>query len=824
MNREKRRHVKALKQRDSAPARALDRQRGTRAAEEDAFHAYKNAKPRRPNARRFVFGPLPAGGAATWPPLTLPSFLNPFRLIFFIVRLILSGGLRLLGLLPGLALFAGGILFFVLGLFTGGRQILRWLLMLGAIGIGLHAFAPGLIDDAVRQLLRLMVPNSIVSGLERNRRCSEFQIVRWRGDGSVYSILPVKPDCQPEERVFRYVPVSIEFARKFRPYLEAVEGRYTTHWQTVSGVNWWGKLLIPIRLFRHGAVTGGSSLVETMMKNLDANPGRADPLSKVIYTVQAAVYTAHYLKDGDARNQFAATIPVVIGGRASRFGGGVGGGLVPLVLWGKKPEQLTPAELCVWSAAILYQVRLPGPRSPEHWLRDEFAKRIQKIRIRAKSNCIDRLTPSFGWSAAQVQTFKRQIDLMKFGRRQRISGRRVPFVDPARLLAYALPGAIKPINDMLKVANRSPTGDLILSIHGPAQRRAQRRIAQRLRRLDGYRGRVRFHGWGRPMDKRLCAVACDPDQTPADVFVGLFRVDGPVVRPVIMIGNRHFQFTGPLAWDPNTDMYRSGKATRSTGSAFKAVLVPLFVNNGLVYLCNKRFRGIANPNGNTGVARCRNGVGGVPLLMALGRSYNLPFIDGLLKIGERKRDTYLHVSGFPAATDNAADYAYRSVLGHGAPATPMTLVRWWAAVANALDGQLARAGLPQVTAAGKPQRVIDLSAYLPRKRKDMVRKILAAPLASSGTLRALRPLIARYRCHDSLGKTATSEGIEIGAVRDKMIFASFRCRGRRFVLFVLVGSPSIKTALGKVTTRHLTGLVAVVLKSLPPRADDQASQ
>lgn len=64
-----------------------------------------------------------------------------------------------------------------------------------------------------------------------------------------------------------------------------------------------------------------------------------------------------------------------------------------------------------------------------------------------------------------------------------------------------------------------------------------------------------------------------------------------------------------------------------------------------------------------------------------------------------------------------------------------------------------------------------------------------------------------------IGKTGTSDSSVRSAVRDKIMMSAFACRGRRYVAFALIGSPSMDIPLGRIQAGDLAHLIDALLSA-----------
>jgi hypothetical protein len=676
----------------------------------------------------------------------------------------------------------------------------RSLLALLALGGAIHFLAPSLTEAAARGLFA-SIPSGAVETIDQAQQCVQARPIL--DARNVLAGISTVSGCATE-RPFLSSPVSAQAAAQMYYAWRAVEGDYHISPSTILGLNIKGWIRATLQRFNpfQAVRTGGSSPIETALKNLSGRPGQVGLFQKLRNGYYVLVYAAHRLGSDSARDRFVTeAIPCVLGAAGSGFGYQLAGNLCPLVLYGKTADQIGWEERCLWSSSARRQFRITGPSTPTAAL-EEAAGIKSYIQARAVT-CIARIGHELGWSENDIQVRQARVATIPVFTGISPAGEKERGGAPN--LQASLPGLVFAIGDELKLTPSRRIDEVIrLNTTVAENLRAQEMVMAAARRAEPR------------LTSGLCLSNCADGGIQADVAAVLAEIRGDRLAIVQGVTNEHFLLTGPVK--EQNGRYERQPTNRSVGSTNKPWLVVKLVAEGHDTLCNHFPVGASHPVDETSGADqdCTDGEGIVNLRLATARSMNAAFADAVHKIGIEAAKTYFRDLGFDFdPTLDGAHFIDGLVLGWGVTAAPMTQMRDLAALYRGYLGQEPAAHLPSIIDGADAQGRFDwrdLGISLDTLKRAGA--ILAAPIQdSSGTLHSLDAVLRQHGCTAPIGKTGTSDSAIPTEVRDKIMVAGFRCKGRQYVAYALIGSPRIDVPLGKIKASDLAELVAALLSA-----------
>jgi hypothetical protein len=638
------------------------------------------------------------------------------------------------------------------------------------------------------------VPNANVAVIERARSCVEAQPVL---DAAGFLVgASALRQCAGEYKLLS-APVSREAAAAMYLAWLAVEGEYRVAPSTISGLNLkgWARAALQQIGFWTGN-SGGSSPLETAIKNLLERPGRLTRIFKVRSGFDTLTYTARRLPDGERDRFVTEHIPCAAGLSGTAFGPSLAGGLCPLFLFGKTADALDWAERCAWA----------GSAQPLYWVSTDVSSerqvsfaRAAEARVRERANdCLRRIGAELGWSAEEIAQWHARVERISFpAQRRRLTG-----APESADLEMTVPGLVYLLQDEMRLlVGAPPTSTNQLTISAEAQRRAHERVLQILPQIE-------------PKLAELCFTDCDGGNRPADVLAVLAEIVGDRLLVRLAVSNSHFLLSGPIERTENGA--RRARTDRSVGSTNKPwLLVRLLAETRLRQLCNQVPVGAAGRANDTGRQPCADGQGFVDLRRAIARSLNPPFADAVNRLGGAGSLTaYFEALGFDVAAGlTGAEFVDGLVLGYRVTASPAVLMRNMAALYRGYLGEEPASSLPSMLVHGSGVNRFSWSEVgVNVLHLREAGALLATPIGDpDGTLRSLAPVLTRHGCGRAIGKTGTTDSTVVQAVRDKLVLSAFQCGTRRYVAFGLIGSPSVNVPLGQIQASHVVRLIDALL-------------
>lgn len=773
----------------------------------------------RPSGRRE--GPRPATVRTSVPLRKIAASI--FFLPWIVARTLFQGASWLCVSLPWMVTWTLGRLILSILLFLPWALTRKSFLMLVSLLVAVSLLVPQTREALARQAMHaalwitgpLFHGQQSVDAILRRSDCAQQQVLA-DADGKLVHVFP-RPDCAEAERPrFRSLPVSPQVAAGLRAAFETLEGQYHVGSRTLLGVNVWGWAAAGRSyVFEDGARGGGSSPIETASKNVVDKGGRLSLHAKLLSGLVTGAVTSQMRTPEDRDLWVAMNTPCGRGASESRFGPPVAGGFCTQVLFGQDSlTHVTPAQACAWAATSLAQLLVPGEDTPqaEYAAINEHNKEI----IERAEFCLRKQFTE----PAQLHPHLRELSQIAATPRFNV-GQRVSVTgpaDPVQRLRARLAGAEFLVADQMRLERFASDAKPRLTVSSDVQQEAMPALLRALARLE-------------TKVPEFCLTNCDDSSAQADVAVAIAEIKPATLDIVAGWSNKHGLLSGRLRRDANGG-FEGMPATRGVGSLNKAFLALPIGAARVSHLCNEHHRGLKNPGprGDTGVTSCAQPGALVPLASIYAQSLNLPPLNfargrGAAYLRDLARGFELTIKDGLDGDDLAAGF----VLGTGVVATPITLMRNFAAIhAGAINGQLrvARPGLIAGSVRGSDLSLPDLG--FDATAAKAAARLLQHPIThGDGTLRALAPVLSRLGCDRAIGKTGTpeTEATEIArANRDKLVLAAFRCGTRDFVAFAMIGSPDIRVPLGSITTSDVVTLVEPLLSAAVRKGSRHAAR
>jgi hypothetical protein len=682
------------------------------------------------------------------------------------------------------------------------RRVVRWVVL---ILVSLQIFLPSANEAMARLLVRAVIitTESVLHGddylarLVRRWHCARFRPVV-DADGIVIGFVRPAGCTQDDRTGYRSMAVTPALANALAPAIESLEGSYRTAPSTIQGLNIRGwAAAARDAIWKWGRSSrGGSSPIETARKNVDGTPGSLSLPQKLASGALTIAWTTQ-LETEQARNLFVIeNLPCARGAPGSEFGDAVAGGLCLLTLFGNaNPPALSPAQKCVVAASYRRLVLVVGPATPADG--QAAAETNNRGVIDRAARCL----AAGNWSVAELQRHRQELESIAktypFNARPDQPGP----ADPVLRVSGRLPGARYLLDDQLKVERLAGgDGPLQLTLSSAKQNAAMTGAKRVLKSLAARTG-------------SLCASDCTDPDTEVDAAVVLAEINDGDPKIVGGFATKHGLIVGRLRLVAGG--YEPMPPTRAVGSLNKAPLALPIAQAGVTDLCNRTFNDIRNPGsaGDTGVTDCSQPGAMIPVETIFGRSLNLPPIDFVRERGSAwtlRFASQLGLTSKPGLDGDAALSGF--VLGTDVVATPETMLRNFAAIYQGTVGRNPAARPARVVVGSANRAGVDLEKLgYDAKTFAGAAKLLRAPIRHpNGTLRPLGPMLARYGCDRAIAKSGTSESVQLSGEkhnRDKYILAAFRCAGRDFAIFGMIGSPNIATSIGSVASSDVVNLL-----------------
>lgn len=654
-----------------------------------------------------------------------------------------------------------------------------------------HALTPAVTETAAGALVRA-APGSktLMEGIGHREAC--FSRVPVEGsDGQLVGVLRTGgcdglPDQLRQSPPYLTAEVSEAEARRFADFVRIVEGQHRRGRGTFLGhdlsgfarVVWYGV---------RGQRIGGSSALQTAVKNLTDSPGSLGFSEKLAALWQTAAVAAH-LADDERDRLVALHTPVIFTTENSRFGPSLAGGLIPYAFGKTTISEMSDGEMCVAAAALRAQVILSGAGETGE-RRARSVARNEQVKARAITACVDRLESRGDFSEVEAEAAREEILAMRFdhlGEAPKLDNR----------LAQILPGARMVLQDALDRTEHRPGGPLVTPLDPDSHARFH----------DNVQGLLSEINWD---SSELCPPwggGCSGERL--DIL-------GVVLEDVGTHEEMRLGYaTRPGLWEgPPT-------VTRSLGSIPKVLLAPHFVSSGLGAggLCRRAWAGLHDGD-FPGVSDCNLPQAKLTLRQMIGQSSNLGYADALNAAGWENSLAHLRALGFsvPESVGNL-DQQRAVATGTAILAPPAIAARAMTAMARGSEGKppVARIATP----FGPSGADINLRKLgIQEDAWDQIRPALGGALDPGGTLQALAPELSRRSCDLSrtTAKTGTSEATrESGGrrVRDRLVFLRTACGGRTLTVVTMVGSPRIELPLTQVGTADIRRLTLAALDAV----------
>lgn len=596
----------------------------------------------------------------------------------------------------------------------------------------------------------------------------------------------------------RTASISPAAAERYASIIEVLEGEHRAGRSTILGINLKGLLRAlknrVERMVVEAPRQGGSPPILSAVEVLFGAQVGVSSEQKIEMMEVTALLSAGPLADDAARDQFVTTVlPVAIGASGSKFGPQIAGGMVPVVVFGKRDfSELELFELCVAAAAIKRPIMVVGPATNADG-RVKAAERLQYVKARAHSQC---LTPLLDQGEIDQNEFDDQLGKLRGWEMQ--SSLASASVNPTDF-QDTLPGLYTLVSDQLRLEPElAMSGELRLHTTSEGQHRLTEAVQVVL-------------------DKH----AASPDGGTHDLDAMSVAIRHESGSPVIVAAyqNRRDLWFGKIE-EIGDEAFR-GVPTRSVASTLKGLLVPQFLLSGVTdAICRRAVHGFQDANGYQG-DDCSDPAKLRPLETIIGESSNLGTAEAILRSGVDQIGDWLEELGAsiqPQPTETLTAVGFTT--GSKAVLSPERLARGYVALARGTWGDTPTASDPTLF-AGQIGEELDLTQFgISEVDWGRVGTVLEAPMNSStGTLRKMSQFVRSLGCdlESVVSKSGTSESTFENAqgeqkdVRDRLVVLSAQCDGTAYTVVSIVGTQDIGTPLRSIDAFDVMMLAATTL-------------
>lgn len=658
-----------------------------------------------------------------------------------------------------------------------------------------HALAPAVTETVAGAIMRTAPGSSALMEEFRQREECFLRVAVEGPTGQIAGVLRTGgceglPEGLQHSPPYLTAEVTEAEARRLADFIGVLEGDHRRGRSTLLGHELMGFARVAAYLVR-GERIGGSSGLQTAVKNTMGSAGSLSFWEKLVAIWQTAVIAAHS-SDEERDRIVAMHAPPIFTTENDIFGPSLAGRLIPYAFGKSTISQMSDAEVCLAAAALPKQIILHGAGESDE-SRAKWDVRNEQVKARAIKYCVGRLEARGTLSAAEATAARDEIRALHFdhlGQAPRLDNR----------LAHTLPGARLIMQDALDRRERQlDTGALVTTLEPASQAKFHADVEQLVSSTDA-------GSWD---DGALCPPwgACSDGNERVDILSVVLEetVEGEEMR----LGYS----TRPGLWQgPGTTL------TRSLGSVPKLLMIPYFASRGVETLCRRQWADLHDGDFG-GYYDCSLPAAQLSLRDVVGQSDNLGYAEALRSAGFDGSLEYLRGLGFtvPASADNLE--TQRQVAANtNVLAKPAVAARALTAISRGAQGRapVARA----VTPFGLEETEIDLRELVALEgARQQIRSALGGALDQGGTLNALAPPLARRGCDlaTTYAKTGTSEATrETGErrVRDRLIFLRTMCAGRALTVATLVGSPRIDVPLSQISGGDMRRLVLDALDAV----------